>query len=386
MIKISNIQLKDEGDFSRISAEVQIDNQIQEIYYQVFKRHQEYLCIDKSDGFVLTLLPLAMLFGKNIVVDKPISNNLYLGLTEILMPKLIQMNCKLKKIDIIGERTSRTKMNTLGPATGISMGVDSLFTVQMLKNDLKYLTYFYSLKQNETYDDKIDDFMYMIEEPEKFSGLLEKTFIPVFSNNLTFLSDFAYEQIHTFSNLSYALILQNVISDYYYASAFPESHLLYDFQFSGNYDLLNQKAIQTEVFKMISYSNNYNRVEKTKSIVRLELSKSFLDVCLIEKKSRQATIVNCSRCSKCIRTMVTLDVLGELSHYDKAFDLELYEKKKIQYVADILYKSIINKSVLAIEIQNRMKMTKYKINIRAYAFVVLIGVKNQLNKFLRRFE
>ena len=182
------------------------------------------------------------------------------------------------------------------------------------------------------------------------------------------------------------MILKNLISDYYYASAFPESHLLYDFQFSGNYDLLNQKAIQTEVFKMISYSNNYNRVEKTKSIVRLELSKSFLDVCLIEKKSRQATIVNCSRCSKCIRTMVTLDVLGELSHYDKAFDLELYEKKKIQYVADILYKSIINKSVLAIEIQNRMKMTKYKINIRAYAFVVLIGVKNQLNKFLRRFE
>ncbi|MQW77142.1 hypothetical protein GHK92_14775 [Nocardioides sp. dk4132] len=53
-----------------------------------------------------------------------------------------------------------------------------------------------------------------------------------------------------------------------------------------------------------------SRVKKTQMIARDPLVQKYLRVCY-----KQFDELNCGRCSKCIRTMATLQVLGELQNF-----------------------------------------------------------------------
>jgi hypothetical protein len=66
----------------------------------------------------------------------------------------------------------------------------------------------------------------------------------------------------------------------------------------------------------------YDRVEKTRSIMNSSLM-DILHVC-----NTSLTDQNCSRCEKCLRTMIILDIMGQLDQY-KAFDISQYDPKKI---------------------------------------------------------
>src|SRR5438309_136737 len=80
----------------------------------------------------------------------------------------------------------------------------------------------------------------------------------------------------------------------------------------------------TERLECIASGGQYTRVDKTIRVARVDASTQFLDVCVNPWMATER--LNCSGCWKCLRTQLTLAVLGELDRYDKVFDVGLYRR------------------------------------------------------------
>ncbi|MBI5860855.1 MAG: hypothetical protein HZB64_01520 [Rhodocyclales bacterium] len=102
-------------------------------------------------------------------------------------------------------------------------------------------------------------------------------------------------------------------SSYTYGSLFPwGSHPLQDVLFS------------TSVLQIVHDGASFTRVEKTDVVARLPVAQAALHVCLAQGDS------NCSRCDKCYRTMMTLDLLGHREHAGELFDWSGYRVEAIR--------------------------------------------------------
>jgi len=123
----------------------------------------------------------------------------------------------------------------------------------------------------------------------------------------------------------------------------------------------------------LSIGGEYTRVEKTKIVANIPESYNSLDVCL----SARADGSNCSRCFKCMRTQLTLDIADCKQLYDGVFDSVRYKKNKDRYIGEIIANTRFHlkadKTVdpLIIEIDNFSKETNYKYPKVSYVYAIL---------------
>jgi hypothetical protein len=88
-------------------------------------------------------------------------------------------------------------------------------------------------------------------------------------------------------------------------------------------------ALSTERVELFPVGSGQTRVEKTERIAGLDLARRYLDVCIMEGR-------NCSRCPKCLRTLLTLELLGHLDAFQGVFDLQVYRQGRDRFIADVL--------------------------------------------------
>ncbi|MEX2375596.1 MAG: hypothetical protein WD942_08445, partial [Dehalococcoidia bacterium] len=90
--------------------------------------------------------------------------------------------------------------------------------------------------------------------------------------------------------------------------------------------------LSTDTITLLLTGGEFRRVDKTKQVADVEASWDALDVCV----SHTSADSNCSRCEKCVRTLATLDIYGVVDRYCEAFDLNLYERCRSGYLAQVL--------------------------------------------------
>lgn len=88
--------------------------------------------------------------------------------------------------------------------------------------------------------------------------------------------------------------------------------------------------LSTEMFTSLSVGAQYTRCQKTDRISDWFLAHQFLDVCTNDNFE-----FNCSACDKCLRTLLTLEILGKLKSFGKVFDLTKYRENRAYYLAKV---------------------------------------------------
>jgi hypothetical protein len=135
---------------------------------------------------------------------------------------------------------------------------------------------------------------------------------------------------------------------------------------------LNSKAIASNSLEFYISGLFENRIEKTKSISKTQITYENLNVCLITPDNKgideNNPIKNCSKCFKCARTMVSLDILGSLNKYQSVFDLNIYKKNKNKYLGELFYKKYRSNDILSKEIFNEAKNQNYNIPLSVYFY------------------
>ena len=318
------------------------------LWFAVPKEYKHYLCAERGDAFVAAFLWYAMITGSDIESEALLSEKLLFNTKRFLIPALCTEINGYKRIDIIGPSTDVPVSNEGGVGTGMSCGVDSFYTMhEYTRNDtpkkykLTHLTYFnmgaifhpnrsskkqYTLKEFYETTDRMSE-----EKRENARQVAEQSLLPFVYIKSNLDSDYyrgAYGHTGVYRNCAMALSLQNLFAIYYCSSGgWPGYFDLSLTEGSQHYEALICQCLSTESLSFI-LSDYVTRAEKTAIIADDKLAQKYLDVCFCFN--------SCGKCTKCIRTLVTLDILGKTDLYKSIFDIDYFKKHRVEAYFEIL--------------------------------------------------
>ena len=273
-------------------------------------------------------MPYALRAGLDIVCETPITEALMHNLNDVLIPLLTTYDSRLKrKIKIIAD-TESTRIEGDAVGTGISLGVDSLYTIKTrLASEqesfrLTHLLYTSSKDVNHE------------SEPRKKEAIKAANEIGLpmvlITTNSRELFRVGHLLGHPFTNLSAIFALRKLFRIYYYSTA----HEISQFSVQDNsiksgdhYLLLIAHAFSTPGLDFYMSELHVTRDEKVKEIADWEIAQKYLRVCLAQP-------TNCGLSKKCKRTLLELDMHGKVDLFSDSFDIEYYYENKIWYLKE----------------------------------------------------
>lgn len=336
MIEIAAPEIVQRDGVARASARLTSARGTETLWYEVDARYEEYLTTTRLDGFAVAALLVAMERGEGeLVVHGAMSERLLHGLQQQLIPLWRLMNPHLHPISIQpGAVESRAAATGGGVVTGFSGGIDSFCTLADYRapERLSHYTLTHLLFCNvgnhghgEGGRRLFADRWNLVKDYGRSLGL------PVVrvDSNLDDLLNTSFERTHIARNSSAVLLLGSLFSKYLVASSYRYSDsFIGDSRDVAHADPAAVHLLSTETLECLSAGCQYSRVEKTRRAVTVPGCEEILNVCNHPPPGAR----NCSRCYKCLRTLATLDLLGMVERFDRVFDLEVYQRRRFDYL------------------------------------------------------
>lgn len=305
----------------RLCSNIEYEGTSHNIWYETDAQWTEYLCTERADAFLVNLLLFAMERGANIICKCDISERLYYQFTEYLIPCISSHISKYQSIAIEGNLSSEKLPSANAFGTGVSGGVDSLYTVlkHLKRNDGHSLTHllFCNAGTNGDFggEDARETYRLRYAFLKGFADECNLSVVPVDTNINEFLNQ-VQEATHTFRTLSTSLVFQKLFSVYWYGSGYPFDKFRFSAGDTAGYDLLTMQCISTENLTFYSSGGETTRLGKLKFISDNELAQKYLNVCIA------GGIPNCGHCEKCRRTIMGLFAINKLDNFARCFDLK----------------------------------------------------------------
>lgn len=307
------------------------------MWYTVPHGFQQFLVTENADAFLVGLLFLGLKTGKDINVKAPVSAKLLYSIKHYLIPALCLANPELKPVKVTSDELNEKDLNTgNAAATGLSCGVDSFATYYDHINEkgsyeIKYFTFFNAGSHGSGGEATRKIFHERLKKSQRFAKREGKEIIPI-DSNLSEILMMKFQETNTLRNVSCALLLQKLFRNYYSASKnrfdFFKLHA-YDTQ---DYDALILPMLSTESTLFYSAVANLTRLERTNFIADFEGTYEHLDICTSPRRAAQGGVKNCSMCKKCLRTALSLALLGKLENYKNVFNFETYREHKNTFI------------------------------------------------------
>lgn len=364
MLTIFPPEIVERGEETVLQAKFECEDASDTLWFSTTNEFGGYLCHERGDAFLVAMLLYAMKKGEDIRILAPVSERLYYTVTKHLVRVLAEI-LNVPQIKIICDLDDGKIENAGAVGTGFSCGIDSFCTVIEHMDEscpphyrLTHLTFF-NVGASGDYggEEARELFRRRIEAVKPCAEELGLPLVTLDSNISEILS-MNFVQTHTYRNVAAALALQKLFNVYYYSSTYSLKH----FELSGApsyYDIYILDMLSTNNIKFYSTGKIYSRVEKTEIVSHSTLSHKYLNVCVADDR-------NCSRCNKCQRALLTLDVLGKLELYDEVFDLNDYRVHRSKYFGKML--SARRSEPFQQEIYDAIKERDYHIPTSAHLY------------------
>jgi hypothetical protein len=368
----------------RVSTDLVIADQQKTLWFECDASHTDKLSPEPCDGFLVSVLVVALRRGDDIVVEGPLSSRLYYSLTHYYIELLKNLIPNTRNIAIEAKILTRKNWGGSGVFTGFSAGVDSFCTIiehsqgrVPSEYQITHLLFHNVGSHGQTKDDtKIFQDRYL--RLHSHAQNLKLPLIAV-NSNLDAIIKMDFQLTHTLRNVAVALMFQTTCAKYLYSSAvhYRDIHVgeTYDM---GYADAIGVGLLSTETTECISSGSQHTRFRKTEIISSAEVTYTALDVCTAPAVAAMAKRTNCSRCWKCLRTELTLEVIGALAKYDGVFHLDTYRKFRWLHICNVLS----SRQPLLKEI--KASFDKYEFKIPLSALVVARLVPNKVIDLMQR--
>lgn len=292
-----------------------------------------------ADAFVLPGVIGAMAHGCDVHFGFPVSESLLLNLRAALLPLLLRLHPDLfsHTTEIRAEGVTRVPSATArGSATGLSCGLDSLATIA----DLLNLPVSHSMRLTATafFDTGNHDPLHRGDASSLFMArtaharaCASDLNVPLFivGSNVDEWFPGVFARLHTLRNASAAFLLAPAVRHYVYANAVPLWATRFSSADSAYADAVLLPLLSTEALTFQSGTPALDSIGKARLITGLPAARHHLNVCLYEGH-------NCSRCEKCLRRMLALDVVGGLQEFREVFDVESFRRARLWYIGYVL--------------------------------------------------
>jgi hypothetical protein len=289
------------GSDSRLALSITFREAMHEVWYRV----SEGALADGSETCLAALLLPAMTLGRPLRIPGRISPRL-VGRIERIQDIFVKWCPDLKKIalevDLRGEQADREYGNVRrGVACFFSGGVDSFYTFVKHREEISHLIFLRGFDiplENKPLLQIVTDAVRQIAEE------LERPLVEVETNVRSFSDPcVSWTFYHGALLASIALLLAPRFRTVY----IPSSHSYAQLFPWGSHPLLDP-LWSTEETEIVHDGCEASRVEKLESLTSCDVATKHLRVCWENRNGAY----NCGLCEKCIRTMVTLRIVGLL--------------------------------------------------------------------------
>ncbi len=312
------------------------------LWFELESRFANFLD-DTCDAALVGILAPAMHSGAALHVDGTISARLRWSIRNTVMPVLERIVPGARAVEVVAPSVRRgAQPSGSSVLMGLSCGIDSFAAC------LDHL-----LDARTDAEERVTHFLFndvgshgpgggdavanlraaRLRNVAAVAATLGVPLLKVRSNLDAFyprpVRELAFVSTHTLRNAAVALLLQAGARRLLYASATPWRRTGIR---AGNMDTADPilvPALSTERIDLLSVGREYTRVQKTARIADWPLAQAHLNVCV-------ESGVNCGRCFKCLRTLLTLELLGKLDLFAAVFDLADYRRRRERYVLEVL--------------------------------------------------
>lgn len=343
--------------------------------------------------------------GQDIKIEGFISERLYYTLTNTIVG-IIAYTLSTSPIKILFAEGAGTKLFEFNPTanvTGCSMGVDSFASILYNFSEecpegfrLTHLSFLNVGSYGKSSQKSVQEsFKRQLSVVRKFADEIHLPVVTIESNmdEMNLYSNLSYS--YALNNASTYLSMQRLFRRCYMASSYVVAQTEFKASDPFHYENILFHNLSTENTEIMVSNSNMSRIEKTKYISGSDLARKYLNVCLHdsmvnedgnEEYTRNISMdrINCSKCYKCRRTLLTLDVLGVVNEFGDVFNLNTYYKNRDKYVAFCMYTR--HKDVYNREIYELMRKTNYRISQRAklYNLVLRLKIYDLFGKIIRK--
>lgn len=372
MLTIFQPEIHIEGDTARLEAVYDCDGVKNTLWFSTTVEYADYLCHEHADAFLVALLFNAMKEHHDIHIKSTISTRLYYTLTRYFIPVLCHMNPSFIVINITCDKLDSTPLPSAGGVgTGVSCGIDSLYTIAEHTREECPIDYrlthlaFFNVGSHGTGAEGRKLYHERLHNVRKFA---QECGLPIVTidSNVGDIGNVPFVAIYTVNNISCVLSLQKLFRNYHCSSGYAA----YDFKFkwgdASYYEPYSLSMLSTNDTSFIPTGSAHYRTEKTAVVAEYPLSYRFLNVCITSE-------VNCSICAKCMRTLLTLEVQGKIGLYSQIFDLQKYARQRNKYIGQIL--AFKSQDALLRDIYQIMMKKQFAIPPAAYLFGCYYAMK-----------
>ena len=345
------------------------------LWYSLDKSFSDLLC-DSGDAALLGMLIPAMLAGEDIHIQGAVSELLYYNVSGPLQQAIQIIIPSLKKIKIIAEEIDcEQPKRAKGVITGFSAGIDSYCAMaDHYYSDVTEAFKVTHLLFNNVGSHGVGGEALFRERSDRLAPHAQALGLPllIVNSNLHefYCPEIGFQRTHTLRNTSVALLLQQGIGRYLYASSFSYA----DTSIGESYDISMSDAVlvpmlSTAMLNAMPTGAQYSRVEKTLRVAEVPDSYTALDVCLGPENASSSA--NCGKCYKCLRTLNTLEIAGYLDRYESVFDMKNYKR----YRSKGFMKILITKKPLSAEVRAYAKEKQFSFPLISH--LVALVMRNQ---------
>jgi hypothetical protein len=327
--------------WTRLEARVDNLAATDRIWFAVENAYADHLEQAGSDGFLLAVLPVAIRSGQDVHLEAALSTKLYYSTEMYLIPFLVELSIEpATRIHVFAtDLVSRP----LSPAVAapFSGGLDSFTTLAEhhfasvpAAYRLTHLSY-HNVGSHSvgTHGDAL--FHARRTKIARAADELELPLVLIDSNLHHFIRG-RFTASHTLRQLGAAHAMSGLFGKVLMASGASYTDVrVRRGDAIGYSDPVHVHLLSSEAMECISSGVPYTRFEKTRLVSELELSYRYLDVC-VSQDFDPTVRPNCSRCKKCVRTMVMLDILGKLERYEAVFDLDAWRREGPRRLAPVI--------------------------------------------------
>lgn len=364
MIKIGYPEIERKDGKTTLKAFVinEVEGVNKWMWFSTDEENGKFFCPEVADAFLLPMILRAVKTHQNIIVESSMSEKLFYNLNDSVLyavTKAYEAKYGNKTDNIVRVECDNLVSPNFNPnavGTGCSLGVDSFAVLKhhLFSDDcpLSYKVTHLTLFNAGAFGSRDAEgarrsFEREIEQIKVFAKRINVSFVWVDSNVRSFFPELSFDWCHTFLNMGIVLSMQKLWKKYLYASGFSVDYFSFDIADSAHYEPFLLPHLSTESAELISASMNMNRSAKVDYISTDKIVQEKLNVCLKEQIINNPNIpesekyrgqyLNCGRCKKCLRTLLQLDILGRTNDFRGIFDLEEWNKKKEQYIADVIH-------------------------------------------------
>lgn len=304
----------------------------------------EGLLSERADAALLGLLLPAMRSGKDLHVAGTVTDELLHSVNGPVQSWVRAVLPMYSAITVTAQDSAPPALRPEGVATGFSAGIDSYSALDdyLLRPDVPASMRVTHLLFNDVGSHQGDNTSLALARLASIRSMTSSLDAPLVDIRSNLNDHFegigtntAFMNTHTIRNASVAQLLGGGLGTWYYASAvaYRDVRVCASGDMAVS-DVVGLPLLSTAALSLVSVGSERTRVEKTLQVCRIDSAREFLDVCIDGDPTRDR---NCSRCWKCLRTLLTLDVAGELDAFCPArFDRDVYLAHREDHMAAVL--------------------------------------------------